>query len=212
MQKTNSFMIILQKTVSTIWRKFSSPIGWSIRQDIPPSANQETEDAKMQSYQQMGQTLLMVTTLITTVTFAAAFTMPGGYHQSGPKRGMALLYSSIGLEMFVIYDIMAMICSTTAACLIFWGAISGEKSYPYCLASATFLTYIALQATAGAFMTGIKIVLPGQAYIDIMAIVVAIAFQISTCLFLFHFFQIFYVSEVLQFLISHLYKLMLRKI
>lgn len=108
--------------------------------------------------------------------------------------------------------VLRSICSTTAACLIFWGAISGEKSYPYCLASATFLTYIALQATAGAFMTGIKIVLPGQAYIDIMAIVVAIAFQISTCLFLFHFFQIFYVSEVLQFLISHLYKLMLRKI
>ncbi|XVF03980.1 hypothetical protein REPUB_Repub05bG0040900 [Reevesia pubescens] len=198
-------------TVSIIWRKFSSPPTWNIREDIPPSANQEAEDAKMQSYNQMGQTLLMVTTLITTVTFAAAFTMPGGYYQNGPKRGLAVLDSTRSFQMFVIYDIIAMTCSTTAACLIIWGAISGKGSYPYCLASATLLTYIALQSTAGAFMTGIKVVLPRGHYIDIMAIVVAIGFQISTCLFVFHLFQISYVSEVSQFFISHLYKVKSRK-
>ncbi|XVE50541.1 hypothetical protein DITRI_Ditri01bG0171000 [Diplodiscus trichospermus] len=206
-----SCQTVPRKTVSIIWRTFSSRPAWSSREAIPPSANHEAEDAKIQSYEQMGQTLLMVTTLITTVTFAAAFTMPGGYHQDGPKQGQPILDSSKTLHMFVVYDIIAMTCSTTAAFLILWAAMSGKESYSYYLASATLLTYIGLQATAGAFMTGIKVVLPRQHYIDIMAIVVAIAFQISTCLFLFHLFRILYGSEVCQFFISHLYKLKLKK-
>ncbi|KAK6229641.1 hypothetical protein QUC31_001880 [Theobroma cacao] len=207
-----SCLTVPTKTVSIIWRKFSSPPTWNIRENIPPSANQEAEDAKMQSYKQMGQTLLMVTTLITTVTFAAAFTMPGGYSQNGPNQGLALLNASKTLGLFVIYDIIAMTCSTTAACLIFWGAISSKESYPFYLALASFLTYIALQSTAGAFMTGIIAVLPHHDYIDTMAVIVAIAFNIITCLFLFQLLQIFYISEVSQFFISHLYKLKLRKI
>ncbi|XVE50531.1 hypothetical protein DITRI_Ditri01bG0169900 [Diplodiscus trichospermus] len=199
------------QTVSVIWRNFSSQPAWSIREDIPPSANQEAEDAKIQSYKQMAQTLLMVTTLIATVTFAAAFTMPGGYYQDGPKQGQAILDSSKTFQMFVIDDIIAMTCSTTAACLIFCAAIGGKGSYPYYLASATLLTYIAVLATAGAFMTGIKVVLPRQHYIDNMSIVVDIGFHISTCLFLFHLFRILYRSEVCPFFISHLYKLKLKK-
>ncbi|XP_022716954.1 protein ACCELERATED CELL DEATH 6-like [Durio zibethinus] len=206
-----SCLTVPRKAVSIIRRKFSSLPTGSIREDIPPSANHEAEDAKMQSYRQMGQTLLMVTTLITTVTFAAAFTMPGGYQQNGAKQGMALLDTSKNLKLFVIYDVIAMTCSTTAACLLFWGVISGKKSYPYCLASATLLTYIALQATAGAFLAGINTVLPQQPYIVIMSIVLDIGFHISTCLLLFHLFKVFHVSEVSQFFISHLYKLKFKK-
>ncbi|KAH0987069.1 hypothetical protein GBA52_014246 [Prunus armeniaca] len=44
---------------------------------ISPRAEHE-EASAVQTYMQMGQTLLMVATLITTVTFSAAFTMPGG--------------------------------------------------------------------------------------------------------------------------------------
>ncbi|XVE50532.1 hypothetical protein DITRI_Ditri01bG0170000 [Diplodiscus trichospermus] len=176
---------------------------WSIGEDIPPRAVHEAEEAKIQSYKQMAQTLIMVATLIATVTFAATFTMPGCYHQDGPKQGQAILDSSKSFERFVIHDIIAMTCSTTEASLIFWAAKSGKGSYPYYLVSATLLTYIAIHSSGGAFMEGIKVVLPRQHYADIVTIVVGIAFHISTCLFLLHLFQIFYSSEVCQFFVSH---------
>ncbi|KAI6704765.1 hypothetical protein NL676_007727 [Syzygium grande] len=38
---------------------------------------------------------LLVAMLIARVTFAAAFTMPGGYHSDGPDEGMASLTSDL---------------------------------------------------------------------------------------------------------------------
>ncbi|KAI5333610.1 hypothetical protein L3X38_023742 [Prunus dulcis] len=116
-------------------------------------ADQEEANA-VQTYKQMGQTLLMVATLITTVTFTAAFTMPGGY--IGPDKGVALLESSKYLKLFIIADTIAMTFSIIAACLLFWGAVNSNKSsYVYYFTSAATLTYFALQFTAAAFTTEI---------------------------------------------------------
>ncbi|KAF8410682.1 hypothetical protein HHK36_003215 [Tetracentron sinense] len=164
----------------SIWRQLSLPRKWSIREkNNTPSAKQEEEEvATMRTYKQMGHTLLMVATLIATVTFAAAFTMPGGYiNNAGPDQGLAALSSSKHLEWFMISDSIAMACSITAACLIFWGAVSGKDSYVYYFASATVLTYIALQATAIAFSTGVVAVLPDRPFVDTMGFIVGIVFH-----------------------------------
>ncbi|KAA8523735.1 hypothetical protein F0562_010158 [Nyssa sinensis] len=138
--------------ISKIWRQLSIPRTWTVREKILPSPNQEEASATIQAYKKMGHTLLMVDTLIATVTFAAAFTMPGGYNNDiGPNQGLALLASSKYLKWFIISDTIAMVCSITAACIIFWGAIIGRESYGYYFLSATGLTYIALQSTALAF-------------------------------------------------------------
>ncbi|KAA8523734.1 hypothetical protein F0562_010157 [Nyssa sinensis] len=138
--------------ISKIWRQLSIPRTWTVREKILPSPNQEEASATIQTYKKMGHTLLMVDTLIATVTFAAAFTMPGGFNNEiGPNQGLALLASSNDLKWFIIADTIAMVCSITAACVIFWGAIIGRESYGYYFLSATGLTYIALQSTAAAF-------------------------------------------------------------
>ncbi|KAK1371782.1 hypothetical protein POM88_037874 [Heracleum sosnowskyi] len=43
-------------------------------------------------------TLLLVSTLIATVTFAAGFTMPGGYSISEPDQGMATLLNKLTFQ------------------------------------------------------------------------------------------------------------------
>ncbi|XP_021834324.1 protein ACCELERATED CELL DEATH 6-like [Prunus avium] len=175
---------------------------------ISPRAEQEEANA-VQTYMQMGQTLMMVTTLITTVTFAAAFTMPGGYNNDvGPDQGQALLQSNNDFKWFIITDSIAMTCSIIASCLLFWGAVNSNKSsYVYYFTSAAALTYIALQSTAIAFETGIKAVMAHQQFAKTLELIVGTAFHVSTFLFLSQLVKTLSLPEACKFLISHLYKL-----
>ncbi|XP_021834344.1 protein ACCELERATED CELL DEATH 6-like isoform X2 [Prunus avium] len=175
---------------------------------ISPRAEQEEANA-VQTYMQMGQTLLMVTTLITTVTFAAAFTMPGGYNNNvGPDQGEALLQSNNDFKWFIITDSIAMTCSIIASCLLFWGAVNSNKSsYVYYFTSAAALTYIALQSTAIAFETGIRAVMPHQQFVKTLGNSVGSAFHVITFMFLSQLVKMFSLPEVCRFFISHFCKL-----
>ncbi|KAH0986847.1 hypothetical protein GBA52_014024 [Prunus armeniaca] len=166
--------------VPSIWGHLQTPPSWLDSIKILSRADQEEANA-VQTYKQMGQTLLMVATLITTVTFTAAFTMPGGYNNNiGPDKGVALLESSKYLELFIIADTIAMTFSIIAACLLFWGAVNSNKSsYVYYFTSAAALTYFALQFTAVAFTTGILAVMPHQHFVRIMGYAIGVAFHMA---------------------------------
>ncbi|POO00465.1 PGG domain containing protein [Trema orientale] len=153
----------------------------------------------------MGQTLLVVAALIATVTFSAAFTMPGGFNNNtGPGQGLALLDSNRHLKWFIVSDTIAMTCSITAACLLFWGAVISRESYVYYFITATVLTYIALQSTPIALMTAIEAVLPNEHYIIVVAEVIGGAFSISTFLLLIQLLQMFSILEAARFWVSYM--------
>ncbi|KAK2984795.1 hypothetical protein RJ640_004620 [Escallonia rubra] len=135
---------------------------------LSPNEDQEPAAATLQTYKKMGHTVLMVATLIATVTYAAAFTMPGGYNNDvGPERGLALLRTSKPFEWFIISNSLAMAFSTAAVCVIFCGAVVGRNSYVYYFASSVVLTYIATIATAVAFGAGLRAAIPDQRFIYI---------------------------------------------
>ncbi|KAG5554544.1 hypothetical protein RHGRI_012185 [Rhododendron griersonianum] len=61
------------------------------------------------------QTFVIVAALIATITFAAAFTIPGGYDSNeGRDRGMAILARESAFKAFVITNTIAMVCSVTS--------------------------------------------------------------------------------------------------
>ncbi|KAE9452768.1 hypothetical protein C3L33_15331, partial [Rhododendron williamsianum] len=61
------------------------------------------------------QTLVVVAALIATITFAAAFTIPGGYDgNQGRDQGMAILARAAAFKAFVITNTIAMVCSLTS--------------------------------------------------------------------------------------------------
>ncbi|KAK1371773.1 hypothetical protein POM88_037865 [Heracleum sosnowskyi] len=68
-------------------------------------------------------TLLLVATLIATVTFAAGFTMPGGYSNSEPDKGKATLLNKLTFQMFVICDTIAMYCAIMVAVTLIWAQL-----------------------------------------------------------------------------------------
>ncbi|KAH7840741.1 hypothetical protein Vadar_020978 [Vaccinium darrowii] len=96
-----------------------------------------TEEAKKQSKQEVRETIVMlyqtfviVAALITTITFTAAFAIPGGYNSNqGRDQGMAVLARAAAFKAFVITNTIAMVCSVTSIFLCFTGMHYGYKFY-----------------------------------------------------------------------------------
>ncbi|KAF5933666.1 hypothetical protein HYC85_029837 [Camellia sinensis] len=106
-------------------------------------------------------THLIVAALITIATFAAGFTVPGGYDaRQGLDHGTAILARKAAFKTFVITDFMAMIFSTTAMLIYF--VVAGDLDRDKFLrhyASAYYLIVIAVGAMVLAFITGMYVVL-----------------------------------------------------
>ncbi|XWS27896.1 hypothetical protein CRYUN_Cryun25bG0019400 [Craigia yunnanensis] len=129
-----------------------------------------------QKSKEMATTLLLMSTLIATFTFTAAFTIPGGFKNNDPDEGMPALISRSAFKAFVVTDSIAFTSSMTAAVLVFWSS--------YCQASETFmdalpfaigLTWIALVAMALAFVTGLFVVLSNTLWLAILVCVIGCA-------------------------------------
>lgn len=114
--------------------------------------------------------LVLVATLIATASFAAAFTVPGGFDSSnGSKQGTPFLLKKTAFRAFVVTNAIAFSC----ACSVLLGHIylliyrnryneADEKEQKYIddrIVVLYFLTGIALVAMALAFVTGLYVVL-----------------------------------------------------
>lgn len=100
---------------------------------------------------------LLASTIIAMVTFAAAFTMPGGYNE----KGMAILSGEKAFKMFLLFDSLAFGCSAASMFVHFLAAAWPRRlcfTYPiYCV---TVLTELSLVGIALAFVHGSLAVFP----------------------------------------------------
>ncbi|KAK7859444.1 protein accelerated cell death 6 [Quercus suber] len=107
-------------------------------------------------YKDRTGTLLLVATLVATVTFAAAFTMPGGYKESG---GMAKFLEKPMFHVFVISNSIAMYSAITAVVTLIWAHLGDLNlliaAYNF---SVPFLG-LAITMVSLAFMAGNYLVL-----------------------------------------------------
>ncbi|KAJ0102118.1 hypothetical protein Patl1_05794 [Pistacia atlantica] len=114
---------------------------------------------------------LVVATLIATVTFTAALTMPGGYQsEKGPDQGTAFLSRKAAFQAFVLTDATAFVLSLAAVFLHFVASWNLSALWFY-RAYARFLIRLAIVAIVVAFSTGTYAVLSPS-----------LGFAIATCL------------------------------
>ncbi|CAN6177815.1 unnamed protein product [Urochloa humidicola] len=115
------------------------------------------------------QVMGILSVLVTTVTFASAFTLPGGYRSAGDSGGAAgtpVLAGSYAFEAFVLADALAFICSLIATCFLLYAGVPafglrvrfGNVNFAYglmmnsgrsLLVAFGFGLYVALHPVAG---------------------------------------------------------------
>lgn len=84
------------------------------RADDPAPSTETRTQKKQKKTADLDESVLVASALIATVTFAAAFTMPGSYKTDGDREGTLALASRYGFKVFVIADILAFYCSVAA--------------------------------------------------------------------------------------------------
>ncbi|GMY20711.1 ankyrin repeat-containing protein At5g02620-like [Fagus crenata] len=104
------------------------------------------------------ETNLLVAMLVATVTFAAAFTMPGGYKSDGPDQGLANLTAKVALKAFVIFDTTAISFSVIAVSLQLDTSQSYNAQIRY-MNVGGICTSIAITGMELAFAFGMHVVL-----------------------------------------------------
>ncbi|KAH7844789.1 hypothetical protein Vadar_031688 [Vaccinium darrowii] len=123
--------------------------------------------------------IMVVAALIATVTFAAGFTLPGGYNSSDPEKGMAILTRKAAFKAFVMSNTIAMISSVSASFFIWIGTFYlARDKVGNRYGTGFLLVIIAIGAMMIAFVTGTYAVLANPA-----GHVLAIAVCVFSCFF-----------------------------
>ena len=112
---------------------------------------------------QVSETNLLVATLIATVTFTAAFTVPGGFNQNGGvDEGLAVLSKKTAFRVFLIANTIAFGLSTTSIFVNFLASmtIKEVEFHREVLRRAPIFTNWSIGALLIAFTAGTYTVVP----------------------------------------------------
>lgn len=150
----------------------AGPLGWekafkaikAIRVNNGMSGSKDSRGGDIISaMKKTGENHLVVVTLIATITFAAGFTLPGGYNN---EDGMAILTKKTAFKIFVVADTTALVLSMSAICAYFFMALNNRKEVLHDFLNWGFnLTMYAMGAMMIAFVMGLYTVLPDSTWL-----------------------------------------------
>ena len=139
--------------------------------------SKEYKEKRTSELRKLGETHLIVSALITTVTFAAGFTLPGGYNGDD---GSAILSKKAAFKAFVVTDTIVMLSSLCAVFLHFFMTMdTWEKFLETHLLWAFILTMIGMGGMAIAFATGLYAVLPHSSTLALLTCILCSCFFLS---------------------------------
>ena len=89
----------------------------------------KVDEEEGREYEKMSETYMVVVTLIITASFAAGFTIPGGYESNdGPRKGTEILAKKAAFMAFVTTDVLAMMFSIIAMGILLMSAKKSDRS------------------------------------------------------------------------------------
>ena len=164
-------------TQALIWTALKSagarPAGNS---KFPPNrrCKQYSESPNTDKYKDRVNTLLLVSILVATVTFAAGFTIPGGYNSSDPGAGLAIFLMRNMFHMFVICNTIAMYTAILAAIILIWAQLGDLNLMDTAFRWALPLLGLALYAMSLGFMAGVSLVVSNLHWLAIVVFIIGI--------------------------------------
>ncbi|KAJ9701175.1 hypothetical protein PVL29_006496 [Vitis rotundifolia] len=121
-----------------------------------------------------GEAHLIVSAVITTITFAAGFTLPGGYNGDD---GMAILTRKTAFRAFVVIDTIALVLSVSVVVLHFFMTLhNNETILRKHFFWAFSFTILGMGAMVIAFTTGLYVVLPHSSALAIFTCILCSCF------------------------------------
>ncbi|XVF42244.1 hypothetical protein PTKIN_Ptkin01aG0345300 [Pterospermum kingtungense] len=100
---------------------------------------------------------LLIAMLIATVTFQAAFTVPGGYKDDGPNEGTAQFTQKAAFKAFVVFDTIAFVFSTATVLIQFATARQSNYSRSRYASLAAVMIFVAVLGMSLAFASGLYV-------------------------------------------------------
>ncbi|KAH0468651.1 hypothetical protein IEQ34_001883 [Dendrobium chrysotoxum] len=130
------------------------------RMDILMGKDQRRPEEELIRYRTLASNLAIVAVLIATVTFAAAFTLPGGYNNDGSNQGqgMAILAKKLAFKVFLISDTISMLSSISVTCLVICTGSLDHDIRLHSIITAMKFMWVALGGMVVAFSMGIYVV------------------------------------------------------
>ncbi|TVU17224.1 hypothetical protein EJB05_33243, partial [Eragrostis curvula] len=101
----------------------------------------------------------LVAILISTITFAAAFTLPGGYSSDAGNEGLPIMGRKLAFQAFLIADTLAMCSSLSVAFICIIARWEDLEFLLYYRSFTKKLMWFAYMATTTAFAAGLYTVL-----------------------------------------------------
>lgn len=125
----------------------------------------------------------LVAILIATITFAAAFTLPGGYSNNASNEGQPVLARKFALQSFLIADSLAMCSSLAVAFICIIARWEDLQFLLHYRSSTKKLMWFAYMATSVAFATGLYTVLaPQLLWLAIGICLLSVLLPVLSCL------------------------------
>ncbi|KAF2320692.1 hypothetical protein GH714_030086 [Hevea brasiliensis] len=120
------------------------------------------DDESISRFKKTSESHQIVATLIATVTFAAGFTVPGGYsNNNGPDEGTAILTRRSAFKTFLVTDTLALALSISVVLIHFLLALQPTNRKIFFLFTWAFIfTVAAMELMVVAFMIGVYAVMP----------------------------------------------------
>ena len=139
--------------------------------------------AKLKKFQDAN---VIVAALIATVTFTAAFTVPGGFvSEKGSLQGTPILGRKLAFQTFLVMDTIALVLSTSSVLIHLF--IKLNPYFPFIVRyviSSFFLTILAMLAMVVAFATGTYAMLGYSIAFSIVICFLALSFLVLCAHFL----------------------------
>ena len=141
-----------------------------------PSSPWKPKAKDVEFYKDRINTLMLVSTLITTVAFATGFTLPGGTNSSAPGQGMALMLNHVWFKPFILCTTISMYGGIIVTIILIWAQLGDVTLALFALQVARPLLGVTLVALSIAFLAGVHLVISDLSWLATTILILCVIF------------------------------------